>query len=136
MEAHLKIIGSILIGLAFLHAGFPRQFHWKTELASLSLLNRQLMYVHTFFIALLVFLLGIFCMVSAKDIVHTPLGHTLALGLGIFWFMRLLCQFFVYSPELWKGKRFETAVHILFSVFWTYTSGVFFWIYWVEDLLL
>lgn len=130
MEAHLKWIGGLLIGLAFLHAGFPRYFNWAGELKSLSLINRQMVYIHTLFIALVVLLMGILCWGCASEIVATPLGRKVALGLGLFWMARLLVQVFGYSTELWRGKSFETAVHISFSLLWTYLTTVFFAIYW------
>ena len=125
METHLKIIGVLLILLALMHAVFPKRFHWKEELARLSLLNRQVMVVHTFFIAVVVFLMGLLCVTSARDLIETRLGHTISLGLGIFWVLRLLVQFLGYSSKLWRGKRFETAVHIVFSLLWVYLSVVF-----------
>jgi len=125
METHLKIIGILLIGLALSHAFFPRHFRWKEELVSLSLLTRQIMYVHTFFIALVVFLMGLLCVTSADQLTGTMLGKRVSLGMGVFWATRLLVQFFGYSSELWKGKRFETGVHIVFSVLWIYFSVVF-----------
>ena len=130
MELHLRIVGGILILLAFIHVVFPGRFDWKSELSSLSLLNRQIMYVHTFFIALMVLLMGVFCIVSSADIINTRLGHQIALGLFLFWAIRLLFQFFVYSPDLWRGKSFETTIHVIFSFLWTYFSVVFFMIYW------
>jgi len=57
MELHLKIIGSLLMVLSAAHAYFPRYFDWKSNLAPLSLINRQMMQVHTFFIALVVFMI-------------------------------------------------------------------------------
>ena len=84
MEIHLKITGVILILLASLHLIFPRYFKWKIELADVSLINKQLMYVHTFFIGLVVLLMGIFCFWSATDIVNTKLGRQLSFGLFIF----------------------------------------------------
>lgn len=117
------------MALAIIHAIFPKYFQWKKELQSLSLINRQMMYVHTFFIALVVFLMGVLCITSADEIVMTTLGKRLALGLGVFWFCRLLIQFFGYSKNLWRGKTFETIVHIVFSLLWIYLSVVFFWIY-------
>lgn len=42
---------------------------------------------------------------------------------------KLFIQFFGYSPKLWKGKLFETAVHIIFSFLWIYISFVFWKIY-------
>ena len=132
MEFHLKIIGTMMIVLAMVHSIFPKQFDWKTELRPLSLINRQVMYVHTFFIAVIVFLMGILCLTSTREIVETNLGQNLSLGLGIFWFLRLLIQFFGYSSELWKGKTFETTVHILFSMLWTYFTVIFFLIYFTK----
>ncbi|MCL9805221.1 hypothetical protein NAT51_06800 [Flavobacterium amniphilum] len=129
MELHLKIIGIFLICLALIHIIFPKYFNWKQELASLSLFNRQVMQVHTFFIAFTVFLMGILCAFCSHDLVTTPLGRKIAMGLGLFWFIRLLIQFFGYSTELWKGKIFETTVHIFFSVFWMYLTTVFTLVY-------
>jgi hypothetical protein len=96
----------------------------------LSLINRQVMYVHTFFIALVVLLMGILCLTSAKELIETDLGKKIVLGLGIFWMIRLFIQFFGYSSKLWKGKTFETIIHIVFSFLWTYLSTIFLMIYW------
>jgi hypothetical protein len=130
MELHLRIIGLILIGLSLLHVIFPKYFNWKQELTSLSLINKEVMYVHTFFIALSILLAGLLCVLYPNEICNTPLGKGIALGLFIFWFCRLLFQFFVYSSSLWKGKKFETLVHIIFSLLWGYLSLIFFLIYW------
>ena len=128
MEPHLKAIGILLMALASVHIIFPKYFNWKEELRALSLINRQMMLVHTFFIVLIVFLMGLLCVTSAYALVHTSLGKNISLGLGVFWAIRLLVQLFGYSSKLWKGKAFETTVHILFSLFWIYMSVVFFWI--------
>lgn len=125
MELHFKIIGVLLIGLALIHIPFPKRFNWDEELKSLSLLNRQMMTVHTFFIALTVFLMGLLCLTSANELITTPLGKKISLGLGVFWSIRLFIQFFGYSSELWKGKAFETTMHVVFSLLWMYLSVVF-----------
>lgn len=125
MELHLNITGVLLILLSLLHIIFPMYFKWKAELNGLSHVNREMMYVHTFFIALTVMLMGILCVTSATEVAGTPLGRKIAGGFAFFWILRLLVQFFGYSSLLWKGKRFETTVHIVFSVLWLYVSGVF-----------
>lgn len=132
MEIHFKFIGAILIILAFTHVIFPVYFNWKNDLIKLSLINRQMMKVHTIFIALIVLLMGILCLTSSKDLMKTDLGKTVSLGLAFFWTIRLLIQFFGYSPLLWKGKKFETMVHIIFSILWIYISGVFWLNYFLE----
>jgi hypothetical protein len=125
MEVHLKICGFILIGLALLHIVIPRYFKWKSELVSITLITRQIFYVHTFFIAMIVFLMGCLCLSSTNDLLTTPIGETINLGLFIFWFTRLIFQFLVYSPLIWRGKKFETIIHIIFSILWFYLSSVF-----------
>jgi hypothetical protein len=125
MELQLKVIGILLIVLAMIHIIFPKYFNWKEEMRTLSLVNKQMMYVHTFFIALSVFLMGVLCLTSSLELIETSLGKKICLGLGIFWGVRLFMQFFGYSPKLWKGKAFETVIHIIFSLLWVYLSYVF-----------
>lgn len=125
MLLHLKIIGLLLVALALLHVIFPRYFRWKTTTTSLERVTREILYVHTFFIAFTVLLMGLLCLSSAELLVTTKLGHRICLGLATFWTIRLFFQFFGYSAELWKGKRFETIVHIAFSGLWLYLSTIF-----------
>ena len=125
MELHIKIIGGLFILLAVLRVFFPKYFNWKNELGSLSLMNRQMIQVHLFFIGFGVFLVGLLCLTSSKELLNTSIGKKISLGLGIFWAVRLYVQFFVYSGKLWNGKALETIVHILLSLFWTYVTAVF-----------
>ena len=121
----LKILGVLLVFLAVLHLIFPRYFRWKEELAGLSLINREIMGVHTFFIALTVLLMGLLLISSAELLTTTVLGRRVSGGLALFWGCRLLCQFFWYSAENWRGKRFETVAHILFTLLWMTLTLVF-----------
>jgi hypothetical protein len=130
MQIHLQVIGVLLISLALIHIFFPKYFNWDKELKSLSLINRQMMTVHTFFVAFTVFLMGLLCLTSSNELIETNLGKKMSLGIGIFWTVRLFIQFFGYSTDLWKGKAFETAMHIIFSLLWIYLSVVFLTIWW------
>ena len=129
MQINLIISGILLIILSLLHFYFPKYFSWKKDLSSLSIINRQMMYVHTFFIAFIVFLIGVLCLTSSNELLRTTFGKRISLGLGIFWATRLFVQFFGYSSKLWKGKSFETTVHLLFSILWTYLSTIFILVY-------
>lgn len=125
MKTLIEITGGLLIALALLHVAFPRRFRWREETAGLGLLTRQILYVHTFFIALTVFLMGLLCVTSADDLMHTELGRRISMGLAAFWGIRLVIQFVGYSPELWRGKAFETTMHVLFSLFWAFLTLLF-----------
>jgi hypothetical protein len=130
MELQLNIIGTILILLALVHGIFPKYLDWDNELRPHRVIYRQIMWVHTLFIALTLIFMGLLCITSAEELIGTPLGRRVSLGLAVFWFIRLLIQFFGYSSELWRGKRFETVVHVLFAILWTYMSAIFFFLYW------
>ncbi len=125
MELLLKLTGFVLIALGLFHVFFPKYFKWKEEFSKVSTINRQMMYVHSFFIAFVVVLIGLLCVTSATDLLTTPLGKRISLGISVFWIARLFIQFFGYSTSLWKGKTFETSIHILFSMLWTGLSVVF-----------
>ncbi len=125
METHLKIIGILLMILGLIHFVFPKYFNWKEDLADLSLINRQMMYIHTFFIALIIFIMGLLCLTSSRDLINTTLGRKISAGLFFFWFLRLLIQLFGYSKKLWQKKKLETMIHVLFLLFWTYLSIIF-----------
>ena len=81
--------------------------------------------IKNFFIAFTVFLMGLLCLTSSTELIETNLGKKISLGLGIFWTVRLFIQFFGYPKDLWKGKKLETSIYILFSIFWIYFSSIF-----------
>jgi len=112
-----------------MHIIIPKYFKWEQELASLSLITKQILYVHTFFIAFMVLLMGLLCLSYSYELVYDPFGRIISLGLFGFWLIRLIFQFFVYSPKVWRGKRFETVMHVMFSIIWLYFTMVFFFCY-------
>jgi len=123
----LHIAGVLLMLLSLLHIGFPKYFNWKADLKEVSLINKQMLSVHCFFIAFFVFAIGLLCVSSANLLMETQLGKRILYFLAAFWFIRLFFQLFVYKKALWQGKKFETAMHILFTLFWTYLAAVFSW---------
>src|SRR5262245_41177963 len=123
---HLRIAGALLLALAGLNTLFPRRFGWRQELAQVSLLTRQVFYVHTFFIILTLAFMGLLAAVFPRALLEPSLlGLLLAAGLCLFWTARLIVQFFVYDTRLWRGHRFNTAMHVVFSALWTYLVLVF-----------
>ena len=78
--------------------------------------------------AFIVFLMGLLCLFETQALLNTDLGQSICIGLGVFWGLRLLVQFFGYSSKLWRGKIFETSVHIVFILIWGYLTFLFLWI--------
>ncbi len=56
---------------------------------------------------------------------HSELGALVAAGLALFWLCRLFAQWFVYDRSLWRGKRFETTVHLGMSFLWASYAVVY-----------
>jgi len=125
LTLHLRLSGAALLLLCLLHFFFPRRFRWKEEFGALSLLNRQIFYVHTFFVGLVLVMMGVPLLFEPAVLLErSRLGGWVAAGFTVFWGMRLLIQWFGYSAELWWGKRLETLVHFAFTAFWAYLTGL------------
>ncbi|HVF11343.1 MAG TPA: hypothetical protein VNA16_11090 [Abditibacteriaceae bacterium] len=134
LDLHLRFAGALLIALSLAHLFFPRRFGWREELQNVSLLTRQIFYVHHFFVALMVGMQGVLCLCFAPTLRHpSPLSLLVLTGLLIFWALRLAFQFFVYDSRLWRGHAFNTRAHILFALLWLYLVGVFGWAVWHQS---
>ena len=121
IAVHVQVVGALNLLLASLHLVFPRRFGWREDLGKLSLINRNIFVVHCVFIVLILILFGglsLFCtdLLLAGD----RLSAVVVGGLLVFWTTRLYAQWFVYSPEIWRGRRFETIMHYLFTGMWFY----------------
>ncbi len=118
---HLKVVGALLMTLGLAHSFFDRYFEWQKELAPLSLLTRQVFQVHGFFIALVVAMMGACSLFYTNALLASgALSRVVLTGLVVFWLSRLAIQLFVYDPAIWRGRRFYTVMHVVFSIFWTY----------------
>ena len=135
LETHLKLAGASLIVLGLAHAFFDKRFAWKEEFSRVSLLNRQMFYVHTFFVALVVVLMGILSLFGTDALTEkTTLGCYVTGAITFFWLCRWVCQFWIYDAQLWRGKKFETFIHGVFSLFWTYLVIVFGWAFYLQSV--
>ncbi len=123
LQIHLQIVGCLLVLLGLSHAFMNRYFGWRKELAGISLLTRQIFYVHTFFIALGVILGGAVSLALPAELLSpAPLNRAILAGMAFFWLCRLLTQFFVYDGALWRGNPARTGIHIAFSLLWSYVT--------------
>ncbi len=126
LRVHLHIAGALLLLLGLAHSVFDRYFGWKRELATLSLLTRRVFQVHCFFIALVLVMLGACSLFFTGALLEpTPLSRVLLAGLVVFWFCRLLAQWFVYDSAIWRGRPFYTVMHAAFSLLWIYLVATY-----------
>jgi hypothetical protein len=122
----LRLAGVFLLGLFVLNFFVPARFKWADELPRLSLINRRIFQVHAVFIAFILLLSGLLLVGLPHELLTpTPLARFALGALAAFWALRLWMQWFMYDRELWAGKRFETAMHFLFSGLWVYLTATF-----------
>ena len=126
LELQLKIAGALLVALGVAHSFFRRYFNWEKELARLSLLTRQIFLVHCFFISLSVALIGACTLFYTHALLRSgTLSRVILTGFVVFWLTRLGFQLFVYDSAIWRGHRFYTFMHVVFSIFWIYVVLIY-----------
>jgi hypothetical protein len=123
---HLHAAGVLLGLLVVLNLFVPARYGWRDDLSRLSLLNRQIFQVHAIFIVVVLAMLSGLLLCCAPALLEpAPLSRAVLSGLTAFWGLRLYMQFCFYDPRIWRGKRFETAMHVVFSLLWIYLVAVF-----------
>ena len=123
---HLRAVGVVMALLVAVNLVVPVRYRWRDETARLSLLNRQIFQAHAVFLILTLALFSMLLLNYADALVEpTRLSRAVLGGLTIFWGLRMLMQWCFYSPAIWRGDRFHTAMHWLFSATWVYMTGVF-----------
>lgn len=126
LHVHLQIVGCLLVLLGLSHAFMNRYFGWRKELAGVSLLTRQIFYVHAFFIALGVVLGGAVSLAFPTALLSpAPLNRAILASMALFWFCRLMAQFFAYDGAIWRGNPGRTGMHVAFSMLWCYVTAIY-----------
>lgn len=126
-ELHLRIVGVLMLLLIVMNVvDVPRRFRWKEQMASLSLLNRQVFQVHAAFICIVLGLFAALVLLLPRELMQpTALARAVLGGIGLFWFLRLLTQWFIYDWSTWRGNRFYTVMHFAFTGLWIYFVATF-----------
>jgi len=123
LATHLHIVGAVLLLLGASHIFFNRYFGWEQELQNVSLLTRNVFFVHTFFIGFGVALAGAGTLFYVDALLrHDALSRAVLAAMAAFWLCRLLAQFLGYDSAIWRGNRFRTRMHIAFAMLWCYVT--------------
>ncbi|HEX4567037.1 MAG TPA: hypothetical protein VH138_10415 [Vicinamibacterales bacterium] len=123
---NLRAAGVLLAMLVVVNLFVPSRFGWRADMAKLSLLNRQIFQAHSVFLVLILALSSALLLTSADALLEpSRLSRAILLGLTIFWGLRMVMQWFFYSSDIWRGRRFFTVMHIVFSITWIYMTSVF-----------
>jgi len=125
---HLRFAGALLLCLGAAHLVLPRALGWSVELQSVSLMTRQVSYVHTYFIGLMCALFGLAGTVLATDLLQPErMARAVLIGAIAVWGSRLLAQLCVFDSTLWRGSALTVVGHAAMVALWSYQTLVFTW---------
>lgn len=91
---------------------------WKDELGGLSLLLREVFYVHKWFITITLVIFGAITLRFAGEIAEAEheMARWVAAGVGGFWAIRTIMQWSYYSASHWRGHPPRAAVHWILTI--------------------
>jgi hypothetical protein len=125
---HLQVAGAMLVAVGLGHVALPKALGWSAEMTRLSLLNRQVSYVHTFFIGMACVQFGLLALFAHAELLRGGhLARAVLTGAVAFWGGRLLVQLLVFDSSLWRGRLLTVGGHLAFVGLWTYETAVFGW---------
>jgi hypothetical protein len=113
------IAGLLHFGILIASALVPQVLDWRSSLAKLDPLLRQLIWVHGAFIVLVIIGFGAISLLYANQLASgEPLARGIAAMIAIFWGARLAVQFFVFDAKPYlRGVWLKLGYHGLTLVF-------------------
>lgn len=127
LALYLAAGGQIFI--ACLGPMIPRLLNWREAIANMPLLVREVFWVHTFFIGLTCAIFGVITWRFAADIAAPAheMIRWFAFCVGLFWSIRSVMQWTVYSASHWRGNARLTVIHwTLFLGYGAFAAAYFF----------
>jgi hypothetical protein len=122
----LRVAGAGLLLLALAHIPIGRRLRWREDVVRMAPVNASIFHVHTLFICVMLVMMALPCLCDPHVFLEkSRAGAWLAWSFAGFWAVRLFCQWFVYPPSLWRGKRFETFIHFGFTLIWFSLTALF-----------
>jgi hypothetical protein len=122
----LRVVGASLIVLSLFHAVLWRTLGWGEEVVRLSPLNARVFAVHVFFIAFVLFALGLLSLVEPELLlVPSELARLLLMGVVVFWIARLAIQPLVFDRVMQAGWMRSPVVRVGANVVWLLYVAVY-----------
>ena len=124
LPLNLTIAGVLLLGLGILHIALPGVLQWNRELAGASPLNREVSYVHCFFIGLACLLWGLLPLTAGRSLLQpSPVARLVLIGAVVFWASRLAIQLLVFNRHARESPSW-CALSIAGTGLWLYLTAV------------
>ena len=127
LALNLTVAGALLVGLGVLHVALPAVLGWSSELADASPLNREVSYVHCFFIGLACVLRGLLPLTADRLLLQpAPVTRLVLIGAVAFWSSRFVVQLVVFNRHARQSVAW-LALCTAGTVLWLYLTVVWTW---------
>lgn len=128
IDLHTLVLlaGALHFALLPVSLAVPRVMDWRRELAALSPLSRQIVWVHGAFIAGLIVAFGGLTLRHAGGMAGgTEPGRTLAGLMAAFWGARLAVQLAYYHPKHWPARWWVMPGRYALTTLFAYWTAVY-----------
>lgn len=120
--------GILHFGILLASALVPRVLNWRTSLAKLDPLSRQLIWVHGAFIVLVIIAFGAVSVGFASDLVDgSRLARAVCAVIAVFWGCRLVVQFTVFDARPYLRTLFLKIGYRGLTLVFSYLVVVYSW---------
>lgn len=128
-EILLRIGGVVQLGILLASALVPGKLKWRTDLAELPALSRQLIWVHGGYIVLTIAAMGLLSLCEAAQLAEGGLlARTICGFIAVFWGIRLMIQLALFDGRPFLTSRlFKVGYHALTVAFICLTA-IFGWL--------
>ena len=131
LKIALTLAGMAHFGILVASTTVPKALHWRENLSLLPKLLRQMFWVYGSFIVLMIVCFAVITLAHTEALAKGE--HSLARWvcgvIALFWFVRLLVQFFVFDAKLFLTTTFYrigyhglTLVFIFLIVVYTWAA--------------
>lgn len=127
LKIALTLAGIAHFGILIASATVPKALNWRDNLRPLPLLLRQMFWVYGFFIVLMIVCFGVITLANTEALAkgEHPLARWVCGTITLFWFFRLLVQFFAFDPKPFLTTTFYRIGYHSLTVVFIYLTAVY-----------
>ncbi|MBX3439064.1 MAG: hypothetical protein KF861_16360 [Planctomycetaceae bacterium] len=126
LELLLRIAGVVQFGILTASFLVPRVLDWRTTLAALPTLVRQLMWVYGGYVVLMIVSLGLAALFLPHELTSGSLLARAVCAFGaLFWGVRLVLQLFYFDAREFLTTRWLRMGHEALTVAFTLLTIIF-----------
>ena len=129
LQTALTLAGVAHFGILIASANAPKALNWKETLKPLPKLMRQMFWVYGAFIVLMIVSFGTITLVHTDTLANatTPLARWVSGMIAVFWFVRLMVQFFVFDATPFLTNWFYKIGYHGLTVVFIFLTAVYSW---------